>query len=383
MLELNSLLILMVVVWLGGKFFRRFGLPVIFGELLAGIIVGPTLLGVVHTSETIEILAELGVFFLMLHAGLESDPEKIFSSSKQAFIIALLGTIFPFVGGYFASIAFGLDSGAALFVGMALSVTAIAVTARLLQDYKLSGTKIANLALGAALVDDILSLVIFSVVMEIAVTGAVDIVTLGWIGLKVAGFFGIVLILGQKFFPQINKVIYTGNKGFTFTLIVALVFGLLAEAMGMHVIIGAFLAGLFIREEVVEKELFDKIEDRIWGLSYSFLGPIFFASLAFHLDFLAVTEAPWFLLVIILVAVLGKMLGAGLGAYLCKYKKQEVIGIGVAMNSRGAVELILASIGYQQGIINEMVFSVLVLMAFVTTIISIVGMKPVSKMLKD
>lgn len=375
------MLILMVVVWLGGKFFRKFGLPVIFGELLAGIIVGPTLLGVVQDSETIEILAELGVFFLMLHAGLESDPKKIFSSSKQAFVIALLGTIFPFVGGYFASIAFGLDTGAALFIGMALSVTAIAVTARLLQDYKLTGTPIANLAIGAALVDDILSLVIFSVVMEVATTGAVNIVTLGLIALKVTAFFAIVLVLGQKFFPQINKVIYTGNKGFTMTLIVALVFGLLAEAMGMHVIIGAFLAGLFIREEVIETDLFNKIEDRIWGLSYSFLGPIFFASLAFHLDFLAVKEAPLFLLVIILVAVIGKMFGAGLGAFLFKYKKSEVAAIGVAMNSRGAVELILASIGYQQGIIDERVFSILVLTAFVTTIVSIVGMKPISKKL--
>lgn len=373
----------MVVVWLGGKFFRRFGLPVIFGELVAGIIVGPTLLGVVQNSETIEILAELGVFFLMLHAGLESDPKKIFSSSKKAFVIAALGTLFPFVGGYYVSKAFGLDNGASLFVGMALSVTAIAVTARLLQDYKLAGTKVGNLAIGAALIDDILSLVIFSVVMEVAISGSIDAALLGWIALKVTAFFAIVLILGHKFFPQINKIIYTGNKGFTFTLIVALVFGLLAEAMGMHVIIGAFLAGLFIREEVIEKELFDKIEDRIWGLSYSFLGPIFFASLAFHLDFLAVTEAPWYLISIMAVAVFGKMFGAGLGAKLFGHNKDEVMGLGVAMNSRGAVELILASIGYQQGIINEMVFSVLVLMAFTTTVISIVGMKPIAERLRD
>jgi len=377
-LELTSLLILIVGVWIGGKIFRRFNLPVLFGELLAGLVLGPVLLGVVQDTETIRILAELGVFFLMLHAGLESDPHELMKSSKHAFWIAVGGVLFPMILGYYVSVAFGFSVVESLFVGIGSSVTAVAVAARMFKDYGVMKTKMAHVTLGAALFGDILSLVLFSIILEISSSGVIEPITLLILSAKVILYFAVVLYVGHKFFPQIHKIIYAGNKGFTFTLIVALLFGLVAEWMGLHVIIGAFLAGLFIREEVIEERLFRKIEDRIYGVSYSFLGPIFFASLAFHLDFRAVTELPWFLVTILTVAVLGKIFGSGIIAKIFKYSNVESFGIGLSMNSRGAVELIIASIGLQQGIIDEKVFSVLVLMTFFTTIVSIIGMKPVA-----
>ncbi|MDH3324428.1 MAG: cation:proton antiporter, partial [Candidatus Peregrinibacteria bacterium] len=149
-----------------------------------------------------------------------------------------------------------------------------------------------------------------------------------------------------------------------------LVLGELAELVGLHAIVGAFLAGLFIRQEVFEPRVFNKIEDRIYGLSYSFLAPIFFASLAFYLDFSALQTAPWFTLAIILTAMLGKIIGAGGAALLQKMTFREAATIGIIMNSRGAVDLAIASIGISTGIISKDVFSILVIMAFSVTLVS-------------
>ncbi len=378
MLEINELLELMVVVWIGGKFFRHLGLPVIFGELVAGLIAGPALFGFVDPDETIRILAELGVFFLMLHAGLESEPGDFLRTWKQVVFIAAGAILLPFVGGYAVSSLFGYGLVEAMFIGMILSVTSVAVAARLFKDYQAENTNIANITVGVALISDILALIMFSVILEIGGSG-IDLAVIGMVVLKMALFFGGVLFLGYRFSGQINKVIYSGNKGFTFTLIVALFFGLLAEAMGLHLVLGAFLAGLFIREEVIEDELFAKIEDRIYGISYSFLAPIFFASLAFDIDFAAVREIPIFLVTLIVCSMLFKLVGAGVTSHLIKNKPIESLGLGIAVNSRGAVDLVLTAIGFKMGIIDGQIFSALILLAFTTTFIAIFAMKPVVK----
>ncbi len=384
MVDFSSLLILMVVIWTAGKFFRIFKLPVIFGELIGGILVGPAILGLVQAdSELIKIIAEFGIFFLMLHAGLETNPDQLFKSSKKSFLIALGGVLLPFAGGYWVSTLFGYPPASAFFVGMGISISAIAISARLFKDAHMLNSTVAHLSLGAAIIDDIIALILFSVAISIAQTGAVELVPLLIIIAKVIAFFTVVIYGGQKISPFMNRVIYFGNKGFTLTLIIALLMGLIAEAIGLHMIIGAFLAGLFMREEVIDNRVFDKIEDRVYGLSYGFFGPIFFASLAFHLDLTSFKTAPLFLAAILIIAILGKIIGCGGVARLLKVKPLESLAIGLAMNNRGAVELIVASIGLQMGIIDKTIFSVLIAMAFFTTVFSIITMHPVSKRIRD
>lgn len=380
--EFRGLLILMVIVWVMGKTFRSLKLPIIFGELVGGIIVGPMVLGIVDPeSLTIELLAELGIFFLMLHSGLETNPRELLQSTKKSILIAIGGVLLPFVSGYYVAIAFGQTNSEALFIAMGLSITAIAITARLFKDYKVQRTKIAHITLGAAVLDDIFALMLFSVVLNLVETGDVNMLSIMFMLLKVTLFFGVVIFGGLKLSKYMGN--FLKNKGFTLTLIVALALGLLAESIGLHMIIGAFLAGLFIREEVVDEKVFRKIEDRIYGLSYSFLGPIFFTSLAFHLDFTAIVTRPWFLIAILIISVIGKVVGAGGAAYIQKIKPIHSLIIGLSMNSRGAVELIIASIGIQQGIIDQDVFSILVIMAFVTTMISIFALKPIAKYARE
>lgn len=376
MQEFQSLLVLMVIIWVMGKIFRMLKMPVLFGELLGGIIVGPLVLGLVGPDdEVIHVLAELGVFFLMLHAGLETDPEELLHASKKSVLIAFGGVVLPFAGGYFVSQAFGQTVIESLFIAMCLSITAIAISARLFKDYHVQKSKTAHITMGAAVIDDIVALILFSVIINLADTGEVAIIPILVMLLKTAVFFGVVIVGGLKLSKHMGRVLH--DKGFTFALIVALALGLIAEWIGLHMIVGAFLAGVFIREEVLDEKVFRKIEDRIYGLSYSFLGPIFFTSLAFYLDFTAVTTRPWFLLAVIAVAILGKVIGSGVPALLQKIKLKQAFIIGLAMNSRGAVELIIASIGIQKGIIDQNVFSVLIIMGFATTLFTIFATKPV------
>ncbi len=384
MVDFTDLLVLMVVIWTAGKIFRAFNLPVIFGELVGGIIVGPALLNLVAIdSELIKVVAEFGIFFLMLHSGLESDPDELLGAGKKSIMIAIGGALVPFLGGYYTSILFGYPVTTAFFVGMGISISAIAISARLFKDHKMLNSKVAHLSLGAAIIDDIIALILFSLALNLAETGSFELIPLAILLAKVIAFFVIVIWGGSKISPYADRIIHFKNKGFTLTLIIALLMGLIAEAIGLHMIIGAFLAGLFIREEVLDNKVFEKIEDRIYGMSYSFFGPIFFASLAFHLDFSAFKTVPLFMLTILIVAILGKILGSWIvtGGIL-KMKRMESLTIGLALNNRGAVELIVASIGLELGIIDEKIFSVLVIMAFVTTVFTIVAFQPVAKRLK-
>jgi Kef-type K+ transport system membrane component KefB len=382
--DFQNILILMVVIWTVGKLFRSIRLPVVFGELIGGIIVGPMMLGIINPdSEAIKVLAELGIFFLMLHAGLETDHEELFKSSKKSIIIALGGAILPFLGGYYVAQGFGQSFEASLFIGISLSISAIALAARLFKDTGLMKSKIAHITLSAAIISDIIGLILFSMILNLAETGGIELIPLLIMLAKIVAFFIIIIYGGMKIQPLMNRVIKFNNKGFTLTLIIALFMGWIAELIGLHIIIGAFLAGLFMHEEVIDKKIFDKIEDRVYGLAYGFFGPIFFASLAFHLDLTAFTTAPLFLIAIVAVAILGKIIGSGGLAWLMKMNFQESLALGIAMNNRGAVELIIASIGLEMEIIDKNVFSILVIMAFATTVFSILTMTPMAKQIRE
>ena len=376
--DFHSLLILMVVVWVMGKIFRMLTLPVIFGELLGGIIVGPAVLGLIDPSNhTIQVLADLGVFFLMLHAGLETDAKELYKGSKKSVLIALAALLLTFIGGFVVSDIFGFSNYQSLFIATAISVTSIAISVRILKDYKLQNTKFGHTILSAAIITDILILIVFSVTLKLIETGVLDYGQIAFMLLKLIAFFAIVIVGGLKTQKYIGK--FFKSKGFTLTLIAALALGFLAEWIGLHVIIGAFLAGLFIREEVIDAKVFAKIEDRIYGLSYSFLGPIFFTSLAFNLEFSGLQNNPKLFLALFVVAFFGKFIGSYLASVYQKIKKQKAALIGLTMNSRGTVDLIIISIGLQKGVIDKETFSVLIALVFSLTLFTILLIKPIVK----
>ena len=358
------------------------------GELMAGLVLGPALLDVVHMTAQLELLAELGIFFVMFYAGMEMNPKELLEHIKPAMAAALGGFVLPFTLGFLCTRLFGGTLYQSLFVGMGLSVTAIAVQAVILQNMHIHKTEVGHVIMGAAIADDIFSLVTLSVLLGLAKSGSVSLAAVGFILGKVVLFFGFTILAGEFLVPAIAKRLTDDHgKAFTFALVAALVMAFLAEKAGLHLVIGAFLAGQFVRREIMDEKIYNLISDRFFSISYGFLTPIFFATLGFHLHFEWSISFMAFALAITGVAIFGKYVGCGLGAKMVGLNNSEASIIGIGMNGRGAVELVVASVVINlsnqlltAGVISEPLltsdqFSALVFMAFVTTIITPVLLK--------
>ena len=383
-----NLILILTAAWFLGSVFARFGLPVVLGELLAGVILGPPLLGIISTSGPIELLAEFGIFFLMFYAGLEMDPKEAVEHIWPSTAVAIGGFILPFVLGYFTCRMFGGTSFQSLFVGMGLSITAIAVQARILHDLQIQNTSIGHIIVGAAIIDDILALISLSILLALAESGTIQALQIAFIVLKVAIFFGFTIFIGQFVIPRfIRKLDDREGKSFTFALVCALAMAYLAERAGLHLIIGAFLAGQFVRKEIMDVDIYQKISDRFYGISYGFMAPIFFVSLSFHLHIQWEWSLIFFTITITLIAIMGKILGCGLGAYLYGQSLWQSVIIGSGMNGRGAVEMVVAAVVIKlsdrllndntitEALLTQDQFSALICMAFITTIIAPLSLK--------
>ena len=385
---ITNILLILTVAWVFGAISMRLGLPVMIGELLAGVILGPPLLGLITASQSLELMAEFGIFFAMFYAGMEMDPRELLEHIWPSLAVALGGFILPFALGYLTVMAFGGTVYQSLFVGMGLSVTAIAVQAIVLENMRLLKSNLGHIIIGAAIVDDILSLVALSVLSGLARSGSVQVMSLLTVLLKVCGFFGITILLGHFVVPKITRKLEDyGGKGFTFALVSALVMAYLAELAGLHLIIGAFLAGQFVRKEIMDTDVYDKIRDRFFAISYGFLTPIFFVSLSFHLHFEWNLQFIGLVAAIFIVAVMGKLIGSGLGGVISGHSIRQSVILGFGMNGRGAVELVVAAVVIKlsnelmaNGTIGEPLltqgqFSALVLMAFATTLLAPITLK--------
>jgi len=383
-----NLILILTAAWFMGRVFARFGLPVVLGELLAGIILGPPLLGIISTSEPIELLAEFGIFFLMFYAGLEMDPKVAVEHIWPSTSVAIGGFVLPFVFGYFACRLLGGTPFQSLFVGMGISVTAIAVQSRILHDMHIHNTSIGHIIIGAAIVNDILALISLSILLELAESGTIQIFQLAFIVFKVAIFFGFTILIGQFVIPRfIRRLDDREGKAFTFAFVCALVMAYLAELAGLHLIIGAFLAGQFVRKEIMNIDIYKKISDRFYGISYGFMAPIFFVSLSFHLHIHWEWSFIFLTITITLIAIIGKILGCGLGAYLYGQSLWESAIIGSGMNGRGAVEMVIAAVVIElsdkliaghtitEPLLTRDQFSALICMAFITTLMAPLSLK--------
>lgn len=372
-----NLLMLMVVVWTTGVICRMIHQPPVLGELTAGIIFGPAFLGLITPNEMLSVLSELGVFFLMFYAGLETNPLDLKKYRFHSCVVGLGGFIIPFILAYATCWLFALPTVQSLFIALGLSITAIAVSARVLHDLELTEHHVTPVIIGASIIDDVLALSFFTAIIDIGTNhGAIDWLQVIFIMGKVISFFVLAIGIGIWLYPKIgNHFSSRSSKGFTFALIMALLFGVLAELAGLHIIIGAYMAGLFVREGVVSQELLTKISDRFVSITYGFLGPVFFVSLSFHVTFSIFQTHLLLTLALLLAAIVGKLLGAGGGALASGMTSREAVVVGLAMNGRGAVELVVASIGLQLGLINDQIFSILVLIAFITTSMPPLSMK--------
>ncbi len=395
-----TILFILAVVWGVGLLFEKFGQPLILGELLAGLVIGPSILGVVGSTigevritgligepifqwtEAMGLLATLGIFFLMFYAGLITDPKKLGKRVKTFFGVGIAGTFIPLLFGWLVTWFFTHDFWIALIVGLAISGTSLVTKVRILGDLGILKSKVGYTMMGGAMVDNILTFIILAVVMKAITVGIVGPLDVVYTVALVVAFFGIALFIGYRIYPLVGKFfVHPGARGFTFALVMGLLIAGIGQMMGVHFIIGAYLAGLFVREEFVGGAFRD-LNRRFQTLSHGFLGPIFIVSVAFHVSFGVFETHTLFLIALIIAAIAGKVIGAGGGAYLTGVGKREALTIGIGMNGRGTVELILAmvivGVASDIGISSAeagIYVSLLVFTAFVTTLITPIGLK--------
>jgi len=379
----HSLLMLMLVIWGVAVVMRKIGLPTIMGELIMGVVIGPAVLGWVTPNEVIETLAQIGIFFLMLHTGVETEPREFYAAVKDSFGIALIGAIVPFLVSMGVALAFGYNMVASIFVGLTMTATAVVITLKILRDLGFHNTRMSRIIVATCVVDDLLTMIFFSFVLGFISGETLDVNQMMLITGKVLLFFTITLSIGLLVYPRLTFPFRNKQgKGFTFILVLGFAAGELAEHLGLHFIIGAYFAGLFFEEKVVNEKLYALVNDRLYGLSYSFLGPIFFISLGFNITFDLPGHLIWFLCVLTLTVIVGQILSAGLMARRKNFTWLESLTIGVGHCARAEMAFIIASLGIEMGALDKNIFSVLVFTAFLLNLVTPLMLKGCATLLE-
>ncbi len=377
-----DLLILLAAIWLVAVTLRPLGLPTIMGELIVGVLVGPAVLGWIEPSEAITLLAEIGIFFLMFHAGVETQPRQFFDALRRSLGVAVVGALVPFGVSFGVATAFGLDPVGATFVGLTMTATAVVITLKTLRDLGLADTRVARIIVASCVIDDLLTLVFFGLILGVLSGGSFTPAAVAVTLVKVITFFAFAFVLGRHVYPSLTLPFRSeGGKGFTFVLVVAIGAGLVAEAIGLHMILGAYLAGLFFEERVAHPNLVRVVADRSYGIAYSFLGPIFFISLGFSITFQISASGLGFLAVLTTAVIVGQVVSAGGMAIRMGLPAREALTVGVGMCGRAELAFILASLALAEGAIAPAIFSVLIFTAFLLNLFTPIGLKGCSVLL--
>lgn len=361
---------------------KRFKLPQVVGALLAGLVLGPAVLNILHETDFIQQLAELGVIVLMFTAGLETDIKELKKSGAASVVIAILGMIVPLILGFILANFFNtnnsLDSSLFLqhmFIGVILTATSVSITVETLRELGKLNSNAGNAILGAAIIDDILGIIALTIISSCASS---DTSTNIWIVIgKILLFFILAIMVGIVVFRLMNKEMKTHNTDLRRFVIFSFVFCLLLsyaaeEFFGVADITGAFIAGLIFSGTERKHYILSRFETS----SYMLLSPIFFASIGIKVEIPKMSkEIIIFSILLIIIAVISKIIGCGLGAKLCKYTNSEALQIGTGMVSRGEVALIMANKGNALGLMSSIFFGPVVIMVVITTIISPILLK--------
>lgn len=374
---LLTLFIMLVAAKLMAELFERLRQPAVAGEILAGVIIGPSLLGWAAPLEITSLLAEIGVIFLLFTVGLETKPAAIFKVGKQAAVVAVLGVVAPLLGGWLLMRAWGSTSIEALFVGTAMVATSVGITARVLSGMGLLDAPTARIILGAAVIDDILGLLVLAIVSSMAAGTVNYLEILTTAGLAI-GFTAFVALVGApvvtRVAPSVERM-RSGQGIFIFGLVLCLGLSVAASYIGVAAIIGAFLAGMALAEAAEDNP---KMHRQMSGVT-EFLVPFFLVNIGMQLSLGVFRSSSVIVLCVLvtLVAIVTKLLGCGLGAFNLGMRRAGQVGMG--MVPRGEVGIIVAQIGLSLAVIGAELYGVVLFMAVATTVIA----PPFLKMLYD
>ncbi|MDE6531109.1 MAG: cation:proton antiporter [Lachnospiraceae bacterium] len=383
---LLDLAIILLCTKLLGVTTTRIRMPQVVGALMAGLLLGPAMLGVLSETDFLNAVAELGVIVLMFSAGLETDIKELKKSGKAALIIAVCGVIVPIAGGFLCAYFFNkpevIQSDAScsvllqnIFIGVILTATSVSITVETLKELGRLKTHSGNAILGAAIIDDILGIIALTIITSMADPSVRILVVLG----KIVGFFMFAIVAGFLFYKVYHYWMSRADKMRHRHVIAAFVFCLLMAYLserffGVADITGAYIAGLIISNTGKSEYMLGKFD----VVSFLLLSPVFFANIGLSVTLPKMTPAIiLFTLILVIVAILTKVIGCGLGAKMCGYQTNQCKRIGVGMVSRGEVALIVASKGTALGLLGSAFVGPVVIMVVITTIITPILLKVV------
>ena len=380
-----SLALLLFTAKIFAELFHRIKLPIVLGELLAGIVIGPYALGglplfngepLVILDETIKNIGELAAIVILFVAGLEITPREFLRGGTSSFTIGALGVIVPFFVGYFVFSLYGLDVLETLLIATALTATSIAISIQVLSSLGKMQTKEARLILGAAIVDDILAIAVLSVVLTMVQTGNTtpDIMEITFLILKILGLFIVLLVGSIVIVPRIlHRERLWKSQGSIEGITTAIFFGGagIAALVGLSPIVGAFAIGM----AVASTRLIKQVEEYVHKLQIIF-APLYFAIIGAQVDLRGINLDVLLIAgILVFIAIVTKMLGCGLPSLLFLKDKSKAMRVGIGMVSRGEVGLIVAGVGATSGVLSGDVYTAIIVMVAVTTIITPIWLK--------
>jgi Kef-type K+ transport system membrane component KefB len=369
--DIARLLVQMLLVFGAAKLLaevaERLKQPAVVGELAAGIVLGPSVLGWVEPTDLLRVLAELGVIFLLFRVGLELKDFQLTKVGPDALLVAVSGVVVPFLGGWGLMAAIGHPQIESIFVGAALVATSVGITARVLAARGLLRERASKLILAAAIIDDVLGLLLLAVVSSMA-KGEVNFIELASTATFAAGFTFIVAKWGtrtmERIVPNVERRLQAGGGQFSLAMMLLLGLSLLAVQAGVAAIIGAFLAGMALANSTD-----DRVRDMTSGVT-ELLAPFFLAGIGLHLNVAVFRSGRviWIAAAVLLVACVSKFVGCALGSWRLGWKDAQRVGVG--MIPRGEVGMVVAQIGLNLGVIPADVYGVVVSMAIGTTLVA-------------
>jgi Kef-type K+ transport system membrane component KefB len=359
---LISLALILLSARITGAVSARLGLPSVFGVILAGVVLGPSVTNLIPMTEALNGLSTIGVVLLLFVAGVETDLVEMRRVGAAAFLAAMGGVAVPMAGAYFLAVAFGFGRNESLFIGTILTATSVTVSAHVLREMGYLQSRIGSAILGAAVIDDIIGVIVLTVV--VSVDGGGSLLDLA----RLAVFIPVSLVAGSWLIRLAERRLAnleSRESQFIEVLALVLAFSWAAEALGgLAAISGAYLAGVLFGRTILREELADFVN----LIGYALFAPIFFVTTGMLADLRTLADAPVFTALLFVVAVLGKVIGCYGGAVLGKFSHRESLAVGAGMVSRGEVAIVIAVLGKQSGVIGDSVFTASIVVTLLTTL---------------
>jgi Kef-type K+ transport system membrane component KefB len=381
---LSSLLLLILAARILGELFKRMGQPALLGEILAGIFIGPSVLNLVAATPALSGISDLAMFLIILSAGLEMEFTKVIGSFRgKGLVVALLGFVVPLASGIAVGMFFEMDRMRTVFLGLCIAITALPVAVAILKDFQLLQHAIGRYTIVTAIINDVLALFALGIILN--VPSSQNYAELGiYLGLGIFKLVALAVIIlamnyglekaeamGMRIRWVPEKLVEVFGKDALLGILIlfVLAIGSIAELLGSHFVIGAFFGALLIDRKLFFFSRYEELEQTLSSISSGFLAPIFFVYLGLEFNLHSLPDLT-LVATVLAVSVLSKIAAGWIGGKYLGLADPEPLGVGVIMNGRGVMELVVANIALHHGFIEEGLFSLLVLMGVFTTFIT-------------